>query len=484
MNYQRNVHMNYQTPTNAYEYMQPQLLLRSGAYANGMPAMPTYTPTWIQQKVEGNYRMFAPVKASDDKTYQNFGDVQGESIAALDLIRKELGKYGLYMQDIVRVDVFLVNVQKLRIFDEVLASYFPDVKAPPRNVVGVNSLPDGCSVQIEVTCFNRMQFQELSPPQSKINYHYAPIPPDNISLGNGSQLGSPARRKQYYAPDSSMVSHHVNVNRDLEQNYDPMRRSTQLGDLLPPMLAMGYGYYGEMWERVLAGMKLLTIARFMVCIVSIVCFSLIYTSDWNADEERAELLGSSTIYFVLVANVVFAHAFLSSIYGLMWLYFNARCKTPGCLFDETVPDEFIDHHSTFIKCCAYGDFTFLTLTLSSCSALLPLIPIVAKRELDDNVTDKLVSNYLRGAAAFMFLLWFMLIFINKLSWTGLESFRTMGKRLPRCMQTVATTTASTTSPSQQPGYSSQPTTIGHPDHISESQTSYQGTLSQNAPVRY
>ena len=61
--------------------------------SNNITSTPREYPTEfvpLLQKVEGNYRMFAPVRASALPSFTKFGDVGEESFAILELIRKSL----------------------------------------------------------------------------------------------------------------------------------------------------------------------------------------------------------------------------------------------------------------------------------------------------------------------------------------------------------------------------------------------------------
>mmetsp|Transcript_4596 Transcript_4596/g.5686 ORF Transcript_4596/g.5686 Transcript_4596/m.5686 type:complete len:85 (+) Transcript_4596:2063-2317(+) len=84
----------------------------------------------------------------------------------------------------------------------------------------------------------------------------------------------------------------------------------------------------------------------------------------------------------------------------------------------------------------------------------------------------------------MFVSFILYMFMYRLSCYGLKSFRKMGKKLPRYKLPMSPMLNTTGSQSNVPAGSSQPTVYGHPDHISEGQTSYPGTHSASMPVRY
>jgi len=432
------------------------------------------TPTFIQQKVEGKYRMFAPVKASDDSNFNDFGDVAKETISILSLLLRELEKYGLTATDIVRMDTHFVDVQNVAVFNDVLANFFPEIRAPQRQVIET-SVPEGCSVQVEITCYNK----------GAIPNSLGMIQHDNMSVGNTSHVGSPAiRNKSHFTPEQQGGLYNLTMNQ--EQQFDPMRRTTQLGDFLPACCAWGYGYYGEMWERVKAGVMFLTVGRFLLMICTLVSFSMIVTSNWNDDGDGEVLIfvRSTVLYLILVAVMAFCHAFFLCIYGCIWLYFNAQCVVPGYLFNEDAPDDLVGYHSFFIKASKYGDFLLLILTLSSSSALFPIIITLRKVEEDDDTRDYPIIGRFLVAALSMFVSFILYMFMYRLSCYGLKSFRKMGKKLPRYKLPMSPMLNTTGSQSNVPAGSSQPTVYGHPDHISEGQTSYPGTHSASMPVRY
>ena len=84
---------------------------------------------------------------------QVVGDVRAETEAVLRAIRDVLGRLGLGMDRVVRVDVHMTDLGEIDALDEVFRRFCPEGRRPARTCVEVRRLVGGC--RVEVTCVTR-----------------------------------------------------------------------------------------------------------------------------------------------------------------------------------------------------------------------------------------------------------------------------------------------------------------------------------------
>ncbi len=82
------------------------------------------------------------------------GDVQEQTLAALDQIRAMAAESGLEPRDLMRTTVYLAEMDQLPAVKRAYAAFF-DGQRPSRTVVGVARLPNDAAVQIEATGVKR-----------------------------------------------------------------------------------------------------------------------------------------------------------------------------------------------------------------------------------------------------------------------------------------------------------------------------------------
>ncbi|EMA09398.1 endoribonuclease L-PSP [Haloarcula vallismortis ATCC 29715] len=82
------------------------------------------------------------------------GDVQAQTLAALDQIRAMAAESGLEPRDLMRTTVYLTEMEQLPAVKQAYAAFF-DGRRPSRTVVGVTDLPNDAAVQIEATGVRR-----------------------------------------------------------------------------------------------------------------------------------------------------------------------------------------------------------------------------------------------------------------------------------------------------------------------------------------
>ena len=57
------------------------------------------------------------------------------------------------MDDVVKVNIFLINITDIDAVDEIYTEYFPS-GVPARRIVGLSALPHDASIQIDVVVSN------------------------------------------------------------------------------------------------------------------------------------------------------------------------------------------------------------------------------------------------------------------------------------------------------------------------------------------
>lgn len=76
------------------------------------------------------------------------GDIQAETRLALDHVKSVLSAGGATLEDVVKVTVFVADINNFSLINEVYAEYFTTHK-PARSLVEVSKLPKGGNIEIE-----------------------------------------------------------------------------------------------------------------------------------------------------------------------------------------------------------------------------------------------------------------------------------------------------------------------------------------------
>ena len=82
------------------------------------------------------------------------GDVAKQAERVLENIRAVLQAAGLVPANVAKTTIFLTDLSKFGIVNEVYGKFFGDHK-PARSTVGVSQLPKGVAVEIEVLAYNK-----------------------------------------------------------------------------------------------------------------------------------------------------------------------------------------------------------------------------------------------------------------------------------------------------------------------------------------
>jgi 2-iminobutanoate/2-iminopropanoate deaminase len=115
------------------------------------PGLPPPTSPYSQVVVDGSYAFVAGAVAADVPDGRAaVGDVRAELEAVLMAIRGVLGRLGLGMDRVVRVDVHMTDLDEIGAMDEVYRRFFPEGALPARTCVEVRKLVHGC--RVEITC--------------------------------------------------------------------------------------------------------------------------------------------------------------------------------------------------------------------------------------------------------------------------------------------------------------------------------------------
>lgn len=75
-------------------------------------------------------------------------DVSAQAVQALDNLKAVLAGAGCGLDDVVKTTVFITDMSKFALVNEIYAKYFTE-KAPARSGVEVSKLPKGCLVEVE-----------------------------------------------------------------------------------------------------------------------------------------------------------------------------------------------------------------------------------------------------------------------------------------------------------------------------------------------
>lgn len=100
--------------------------------------------------VEVGDLVFVSGQIHADEEWNLIGDTIEEQFgAALKRVEKILQETGLDLSNVVRVHLYLVNLSELSALNTAYKKYFPH-PMPARTAVGVNALPLGATLEIDV----------------------------------------------------------------------------------------------------------------------------------------------------------------------------------------------------------------------------------------------------------------------------------------------------------------------------------------------
>lgn len=76
--------------------------------------------------------------------------IEEKFLATMQRIQAILEQAGLTKNDVVRVNIYVTNIQDLPALNEEYKKYFNEVPMPARTAIGVAALPLGASLEIDV----------------------------------------------------------------------------------------------------------------------------------------------------------------------------------------------------------------------------------------------------------------------------------------------------------------------------------------------
>ncbi len=122
-------------------------------------AVPESDAPFSQVSIDHHYAHLAGLVAADFPEGQNvLGDVEKETHAVLNVIERILGEIELDMNDIVRVDVHLTDLDDFSAMDLAYKQHFEPEKFPARTTTESPKLFGGSKV--EITCMAQLRITD------------------------------------------------------------------------------------------------------------------------------------------------------------------------------------------------------------------------------------------------------------------------------------------------------------------------------------
>ena len=117
-------------------------------YCQGVVAGDT---VYAAGQIASDYRTGVPPEARTDPAFPYYGsDIQRQARYVLSNLQAVLKEAGCDMQDVVKSQVFMTDLNDFFYFDQVWREFFPS--PPPRTTVEISKLlVPGCRVEIDLT---------------------------------------------------------------------------------------------------------------------------------------------------------------------------------------------------------------------------------------------------------------------------------------------------------------------------------------------
>jgi 2-iminobutanoate/2-iminopropanoate deaminase len=120
------------------------------------PGMPIHTAPFSTLVRDNNYVFLSGLVATDMEGGQAVvGDIAKETHLVMTMIKRLLASIGLNMEDIVRVDVHLTDLNDMDAMNVIYGAFFAEGKKPARTTTQSAKLAGGSSV--EVTCMAQIR---------------------------------------------------------------------------------------------------------------------------------------------------------------------------------------------------------------------------------------------------------------------------------------------------------------------------------------
>lgn len=89
------------------------------------------------------------VTATDPQTNQLAGDIEEQTVRALEILRDILVDYGISMQNVLKVTLYLDDMKKFPKINSIYEKYFSE-PYPARTCVQISKLPLNAQIEIDV----------------------------------------------------------------------------------------------------------------------------------------------------------------------------------------------------------------------------------------------------------------------------------------------------------------------------------------------
>lgn len=120
------------------------------------PGMPIHTAPFSTLVRDDNYVFLSGLVATDMEGGQAIvGDIAEETLLVMTTIKRLLASVSLDMEDIVRVDLHLTDLDEMDAMNVIYGAFFVEGKKPARTTTESAKLAGGSSV--EVTCMARIR---------------------------------------------------------------------------------------------------------------------------------------------------------------------------------------------------------------------------------------------------------------------------------------------------------------------------------------
>ncbi|MFB6081713.1 MAG: RidA family protein [Halanaeroarchaeum sp.] len=116
---------------------------------------PAAVGAYSQAVTDGNLVFTAgQIPLTPDDTLLDDEDIAVQTRQSLENVKAILEEEGLTMQDVVKVTVFLADIDDFELMNEAYSEYFTD-NPPARSAVQAGALPKGVDVEIEAIAAQR-----------------------------------------------------------------------------------------------------------------------------------------------------------------------------------------------------------------------------------------------------------------------------------------------------------------------------------------
>lgn len=117
-----------------------------------MAEQPSPEPFYSMARRAGDILFLSGFGPVDDKLEVVGADIEAQTIFTMDAIARALAKEGASFDDVVRTNVFLLNMEDRDGFNRAYMRYFKG-RMPTRRLIGAGDLYKGILVEIDCTAY-------------------------------------------------------------------------------------------------------------------------------------------------------------------------------------------------------------------------------------------------------------------------------------------------------------------------------------------